>query len=164
MTIEEFAERFGVSVKSAKNYLGDYCRSIGIENKGRYAIDYSPELIQEAAHIRDLNHAPINYDFETDRDQLAKYMRVRYKQNETETGKMMRHKHFPQPSRVRKAGHKVYIKKDVEAFCEQFINGKVHGKTREIKGDAAILIFFLTGRYWRYGDKIKTRLIHSREV
>ena len=165
MTIEEFAERFGISIKSAKNYLGDYCRSIGIENKKREKLDYSPEIIQQASDIRDINHAPIDYEFETDRDQLAKYMRARYKQNETETGKMMRHKHFPAPSRVRKAGHKVYCKKDVEVFAEQFMSGgMVHGKARKIKGDAATLIFFLTGRYWRYGEAITTRLIHSREV
>ena len=164
MTIEEFAERFGINIKTAKNYIGDYCHSIGIENKRRDKLDYSPEIIQQAANIRDINHTPIDYNLETDRDQLAEYMRKKYKQNETETGKMMRHKHFPQPSRVRKAGHKVYIKNDVEAFCEQFMTGKVIGKTREIKGDAAILIFFLTGRYWRYGDNIRTRIIHSREV
>lgn len=177
MTIEEFAERFGLTMNQACNYL----YAFDVFYKDRPRVDgrrqYSKERVKDVSVHRETLHSPKStdeYDFNDIHKAYGDVLGI------NNLLKLVKSEVFPKQNRSMVCSNRrharLWLKSDVDSYFQERreISGADNNggrtkwrehhraRSREIKDSS--IIFFCTGRNWRLGDKLKTRLIHCSEL
>lgn len=166
MTVEEFAKKFGLSIKSTLHYLKDNSPNGRIVIQGgRRTLVFDEKDIDEVALLRIKNHHPFDPETEHDRMSIDQALKARGI-SQPNRDAFMRHPKLPLMKRIRPPNHRIYDKQEVDEFIESYFGktGGIVSRKREIKGIAASWIFANRGQFWRIGDTITTRIMHGKEV
>jgi len=166
MTIEDFAKQFGLSTEKARGWIynqKDWLKANG--NKKVYGEwNLTSDDLKELATIRYNRMRGIDHSIEFDIDTMHEYIHKSipyYTLN-----KLALSKGFPKYCEIGWKKKRVWDKKEVINFFKTKFDhntGKAK-KPRQLSQEASTIVYFCTGRYWRYGEQVTTNIHHAREV
>jgi len=174
MTIDEYAQACGILLKSAYAHLDKhniYLKHLPKIN-GKWQVD--GDKIQQVYEQRGFKYAKKGKDEMDMYDIKDKYGHIISHNKLNNAVKF--DKNWPTPYRVtrnvgkncrlwRKADIEHYFKNHFVEYKKRADKGKNKpGKRIIITGHMADTVWFCTGRYWRYGQAIKTNLTYYTEI